>query len=62
MKNYAEFNFYFRQIQLSHQLLKCFIIGNSERIISLQRSSIKYPCLWLEDADVVVPLVDTGAP
>ena len=29
-------------------------MGDSERIISIQRSSIEYPCLWLESPDINV--------
>lgn len=54
MKGYADFIHYFRQLAAAHTDIKAFFVGNSDRILSAERSTIEYPVLWLEDPDVTV--------
>jgi hypothetical protein len=44
----AEHNAYFRSLAKRHPSIKDFVYGDSERILSMDRSTLKYPVLWLE--------------
>lgn len=50
--SYDSFVQYFRDLVASHTSLQTFEVGNSERILSRERSELTYPLLWLEYPDI----------
>jgi len=64
MRSYAEFQHYFHAIADMHTGIQSFTTGDVDRIMSLQRSLLKYPCLWLETPEIKIAsgrLVFSGA-
>lgn len=49
----------FLQIQEEHKALKSFLFGNYADLIAQSRSSLKYPCLMLEEPNI--QFLDNGA-
>lgn len=43
---------YWRDMAAAHPELADFVVGDSEAILSRDRSSLQYPCLWLETPEV----------
>ena len=52
VRTYAELTEYFRRIAEDHPDINYFIVGDDDKILSLDRSKIDYPVLWLEKPDV----------
>lgn len=54
---------YFEDLAKSHEDLKGFIFGDSERILSALPAGISFPLLWLESPEFNFPsdLLDSGA-
>jgi len=52
VKSYAELTEYFRRIAEDHPDINYFIVGDDDKILSQDRSFLKYPVLWLEKPDV----------
>lgn len=54
----AEIQAYFRDIADVHPDINDFVVGDSEQILSVDRSSLNYPVLWLETPSVNWSMVD----
>jgi hypothetical protein len=52
VNSFASYKEYFENLVAKNKALKSFYLGDSERIISKQRSEIEYPCLWLESPSI----------
>jgi len=48
----ADIEEYFRQLAANHVGIKDVVIGDSEEVLSVDRSRLNYPLLWLETPDV----------
>lgn len=61
MNNFSEYVAYFRHLAEEHVGIKEFVVGNSDKILNLQRSELDYPALWLEYPNLV-PVGDEDSP
>ena len=52
VNTYSEYMAYFRSIADAHPDIKTFVSGDSDRILSMDRSSLEYPVLWVESPDI----------
>jgi hypothetical protein len=50
--NYGDFIQYIKDLGASHVDIQDIVIGDYEDIISRERSTIAYPCLWIETPSV----------
>lgn len=48
----AELEAYFENLSETHPDIKDFLVGDSDKILSMDRSRLNYPCLWLETPEV----------
>jgi len=48
----ADIEAYFERLADNHPDIMDFVVGDSEHILSRDRSSLEYPCLWLESPNV----------
>ncbi len=48
----GELDAYFKRLVDSHPNINSVVIGDSEQILSIDRSKIEYPCLWVETPNV----------
>jgi len=48
----GELRAYMELLSTEHKLIKDFFYGDYEDILEAERSTIEYPCLWLEDMEI----------
>jgi hypothetical protein len=54
VESFVTYKNYFKDLSDKNKAIAFFVMGDSERIIGMQRSKISYPCLWLESPDISV--------
>lgn len=60
LKTLAEIETYFKRIADESTELRGFVVGDTEQILSEDRSRLSYPMLWLETPDVTWELPNSG--
>jgi hypothetical protein len=54
VQSFETYKEYFKDLADKHKGINSFVMGDSERIIGMQRSKIAYPNLWLESPDISI--------
>lgn len=56
ISSYADITYYLRRLGDLHPDIKEVVVGDSEQIMSQDRSKLDYPCLWIETPKVTYTL------